>query len=179
MRLPEDNINYINRRLLDRYGYIFDMPRFRLVYSDDVWENRFSKYTKEGIELIHPEVQLRKKYQHIRDKYVIEQLLEVPKGVETDLIEKISYEPLHTFMDKNGNPLIPIWIACRFLLDNLLDNQRLRKYYVSMRDSTELMKQEEEDELKAIEESLFGDDTKISEDLHHGSGIIVPGNLIN
>jgi len=115
----------INKRLVDRYGK-FDngFPYFRLIWSEDVLEKRIFHHTAEGFELLNPEVREVPKYQHyIKDRYILEGLVEIPTQVETDLITKISYEPIRTFETSKGEFLIPRWDAMHFILETIRGNQ--------------------------------------------------------
>ena len=96
-------IEEINKKLLEEFCTEFgNAPRFRVVFSEDQFEKRFTDRTDEGFELIHPEVRLLPKYkQWIREKYILERL--IPIVGETDLITKVSYEPAWVFQDKQGN----------------------------------------------------------------------------
>ncbi len=114
-----ESIESINEKLLIEFGTEFgDTPRFRVVFSEDQYEKRWTEFTDEGFELLHPEVRLLPKYkQFIREKYILERL--VPVVGETDLLTKISYEPAWVFQDKNGNYLPPFFEGCRYVIDSM------------------------------------------------------------
>ena len=81
-----ETLEIINKRLKDNYGETVDRPNFRIVWSEDQFENRLTHFTDEGFELIHPEVRQLPKYkQWIHDKYVLERLTEVPIINENEL----------------------------------------------------------------------------------------------
>src|SRR5260221_14756711 len=117
-----EQIENINKKLLEEFGKEFNgEPRFRVVFSDDQYEKRLTDFTDEGFQLLQPEVRLLPKYkQHIREKYILERLVPVPEGVETDLVEKVSYEPAWVFQDKNGNYLPPFFEGCKLIIESLL-----------------------------------------------------------
>jgi len=77
-----ETIESINEKLLEEYGTEFgNASKFRIVFSEDQYEKRWTDRTDDGFELIHPEVRLLPKYkQYIRDKYILERL--VPVGEE-------------------------------------------------------------------------------------------------
>lgn len=164
-------IERINEILSRQYGLHDDgRPRFRVVWSEDQLEKRLTTHTKEGIELMYPEVIERKKYQYIQDRYILEQLSIVPENdPNNDLTEKLSYEPLWTFQDRFENYLPPRIDACIFLINNLYEaTERANKGLKNV------IKEDPEaaaKELAQIEEYLFGNETPVTDALGLGLGV--------
>lgn len=169
-----ESIESINERLIESFGKEFNGdPRFRIVFSDDQFEKRWTSFTDDGFELIHPEVRLLPKYkQHIRGKYILERL--VPIVGETDLTEKISYEPCWTFQDKNGNYLPPWFEGCKFIVEAIL-GQTGQSGHVKYKDP-DINEEERMKKLSAMESELFGNETEIGDHLAYGTGVTVGEN---
>lgn len=174
MELREE-IEDINKRLLDEFGTEFgNAPRFRVVFSDDQYEKRWTDRTDEGFELLQPEVRLLPKYkQYIREKYVLERL--IPVVGETDLVTKVSYEPAWVFQDNNGNYLPPRFDACKHIIEAMFQAIGRAGTFTKYKDP-DIDPEHRKAELKKVEEQLFGNETDLTDNLHYGSGIVVPGN---
>ena len=171
----KESIESINKKLIDEFGReLSGDPRFRVVFSDSQYEKRWTSHTDEGFELLHPEVRLLPKYQQwVRDKYILERL--VPVTGETDLTTKISYEPCWVFQDAKGNYLPPIFDACKFIIESLYDQIGKAGLYAKYRDHN-VSKEERMIELQKVQDELFGNETDLVDNLHYGSGIVVPGS---
>lgn len=180
-KLQQYELDEINNRLKDQYG-LFEstFPYFQLVWSDDQYENRKMTHTNEGFELIHPEVRLVPKYRHyIRERYILEGLRSTIEQRETDLVEKITYEPIWTFEDKNGNFLTPIWKAIWYILETVRHNQENAGKGAKYKDP-ELIEGAEEARYKELYEALYGNETPLTTALSHRSGVAYgPGSQPN
>lgn len=175
--LAED-IEYINEQLLAEYGremLASNQQRFRVVFSDDQFEKRWTDKTAEGWELIHPEVRLLPKYrQYIHGRYILERL--VPVIQPSDLTEKVSYEPLHVFQtnEKHGHQYLPPKLdMCKFAIDNLLmiagQKRSGHAKYIDPATKPEYRSEM----LKDMERNLFGNETAIGDALAHDYGVTV------
>ncbi len=106
----------INRRLRDNYGIDIasDQQKYRIVWSEDMLEKRrglFTDYvpnTNILIRTVH-EIRLVKKYQ-FEPQYVLEHL--IPNVCNSEINERLSYEPLWTFGDKREL----VWRAIELLI---------------------------------------------------------------
>ena len=167
-----ESIESINKKLLEEYGTEFvNSPRFRVVFSEDQYEKRWTNYTDEEFELIHPEVRLLPKYkQFIQAKYILERLVPVPEEVETDLTTKISYEPAWVFQDNKGNYLPPFFEGCVYVIDALRAKMGAHDVHTRYKDKNE-SPEERVAKLKKVEDELFGDESNMTDDLHSGSGV--------
>lgn len=165
-----ESIESINEKLIQSYGTEFgNAPRFRVVFSDDQFEKRWTDFTDEGFELLHPEVRLLPKYkQYIRGKYVLERL--IPIVGETDLVSKISYEPAWVFQDKNGNYLPPFFDGCSHVIESIYSVMDKAGTFTRYKDKN-ISVEERAAELKKVEDELFGNETNLTDDLHTGAGV--------
>lgn len=170
-----ERIEDINKLLLENYGkYLDGRPNFRVVFSEDQYENRMTNYTDEGFQLINPEVRLLPKYrQFIQQKYILERLL--PVVGETDLTEKTSYEPAWVFMDKNGGYLPPFYDGCVLVIESLLSASGKKNTHTKYKDES-LTPEARAAELDRVQNELFGNETAVGDHLNLGTGIVVPGN---
>ena len=170
-----ESIESINEKLLNDYGTEFgNAPKFRVVFSEDQYEKRFTDFTDEGLELIYPEVRLLPKYkQYIREKYILERL--VPVIGETDLLTKVSYEPAWVFQDKHGNYLPPFYEGCKHVIESLFSAIDKAGTFTKYKDKN-ISVEERAAELKKVEDQLFGNETEVGDHLAYGTGVVVPGN---
>ena len=174
LREPIENIN---QKLLEEYGTELqcgNLPRFRVVFSEDQYEKRWTEYTDDGLQLLHPEVRLLPKYkQWVKAKYVLERL--IPIVGETDLVDKVSYEPAWVFQDKNGNYLPPFFEGCKFVIESMLEVINRGVHFTKYKDKT-LTPEERMAEITRMEQKLFGNESDVTDALAYGTGIVVPGN---
>lgn len=164
---PIERINY----LLERdFRKIENRPEYRLVWANDQLEKRWVTHTDEGFELIHPEVREVKKYQNDSvDRFVLERL--TPITGETDLVDRLSYEPVWTFQDRHGNYLPPRFDACKIIIEQIEENinsagkPKPKIIDESMTEEGKLK------ELQRVEEILFGNESPVSDALAYRSGV--------
>lgn len=103
--------NGLNRWLEDTYGTTIDFkPLFRLSWSTNQLENRHSTFRDFHGDILIREVtetRLVPKYPMAPDRWVLERIHAVtPEAVKLGLVgEKMSYEEIYTFQDRNGNAL--------------------------------------------------------------------------
>ena len=169
-------IEWINEQLIEHYSRdISDgRPNYRVVWSDDQFEKRITTHDEHGNQYIFPEVHLLPKYrQYIRHRYVLERLT-VVLG-ETDLLEKVVYEVVWTFQDKNGKYLPPWFEACRHIIENILLNMAAKNYFAKYKDT--MSKEEYIAKIQKMEDELFGNETDVGDALAYGTGVVVPGNV--
>src|SRR6267142_3268324 len=107
-------VGILNDRLKEYFGIDTSTGNvmWRIVWSEDQYELRMTDRTPEGLQLLHPEMQLLPKYkQWIREKYVLENLVIVPEVNADELATKLSYEPIWVFMTNEKEYLPPTWEA--------------------------------------------------------------------
>lgn len=173
--VSQEELDIINRRLQENFGVYTDgRPKFRIVWSHDQIEKRWVSHTPEGWQLLNPVVEERPKYrQYINPpKYLLERLLEIPEGCETDLVEPTSYECIWIFETQRGVYLPPKFTAAKLVIEQLLENMANagKKRYAA-----EMSPEVADLELKKVTEELFGNETAEGDALAYGSGIVVPG----
>lgn len=171
-----ESIETINKRLVDHFSSEYDRPRFRVVWANDELEKRLIECTPEGIQLLYPEVREVKKYPYLKDLYILERLVEVPVFQQNELpTSKLSYECIWAFRDAKGNPLPPIWDACKLVIDVMHaamgDGSAIKKYVDTEENTTPEGKQQR---ITKIQEELFGDETETGDALRYKEGIVVP-----
>ncbi len=106
-----DNLG-LNKYLLDQYGKTPEgLPYFRLIWSTNVTEKRFSEFTDFiGDVPIRTVQEVREvlKYPFAQDRWILERIHPLDEkaremGLMTD--SNFSYEEIYIFQDRNGNYL--------------------------------------------------------------------------
>ena len=172
-------IESINKQLVDHFSVAWNgQPIYRVVWSEDQLEKRLTNYTDSGMMLIVPEIRELPKYrQWLQNKYILERLTIVPEINENEMIDKISYEPIFVFERADGSPLPPKFEACKFVIDSLLAamgrSSMFPKYIDPMIGDTE---EKIAARIKSLKESLFGNETDVTDSLAYHEGIVVPRN---
>lgn len=163
-------IEFINKRLMQEFGKDLDgRARFRVVFSEDQYEKRWTRFTKEGFELLEPTVvELPKYKQYIHQKYILEAL--TPVEGESDLVEEVVYEPIWTFQDKNGNYLPPFYDGCKFLIEVRYASMGRSDVFDKYKDES-ISKEARMAEIERVEKELFGNETEVGDALAYGSGV--------
>lgn len=170
---PLDRINHLLQR---EYGVHEDgRPKFRVVWSDDQFEKRWVFHTKEGFELLSPEVKQMPKYmdERCKHRYILEQLSIVPE-TDRELVEKLSYEPLWVFRDRFDNYLPPRFDASKIIIDHMYLNMSVVKP-PKKEDSEDVIRARQK-ELDDVEEKLFGNETPLGDGMQYGWATSVPGH---
>ena|SRR5687768_1422223 len=174
-----ESVETINKRLAEIYGIDTEStdPIFRVVWSEDQYEMRRTKYSDAGIELLHEEVRNLPKYrQWVKEKYVLERLVLIPDTSMPELpATRKSYEPLWVFRDEHDNALPPVWQAIEFIIATLYaalgkSNARLVKYV----DDEVKNPNAREERVQAIQKELYSDETVVTDHLRFGTGVTVP-----
>lgn len=176
----------INNRLKDQYGR-FDTtrPNWRIVWSTDQMEMRFgeyNRYSKSGLFLgTYTGSLLVPKYSYAKDRWILERL--IPVTALHDIAELAgniaSYEPVWVFETATGEPLPYRWDAIKIIIESVHDAARLirggRKDKNPM-DDPKISREVQEMKIRALEESLFGNESEIADALAYREGIIVPSS---
>lgn len=162
--LPED-VKRINKQLADNYGQdsISGQAIWRVSWSNDQWEKRLSEYTPEGLQMLHPEVQLLPKYQHVRNRWILERLCLVPDVNIGELpTQKQSYECMYPFENAyTGDALPPSYQAACFVIDCVyaaIGKKGLRKY---VDDEAANPIESRAKRIAELQEELFGDESSL------------------
>lgn len=193
LKLVDVEVKFINNSLRDLFGLdtVTGLSIFRVSWLDDQFENRLSRFTASGMELLTPIMMLLPKYQNYPSHtYMLERLVVVPMINEHEVDSKLSYEPLWNF-DLGQQPKIE---ACKFIIDSVLSAQAVNKMMIDPNTHIErpLARynehpdgQSEEEyrdiKLKRVNEltnELFGDESGLMGTTHNesSSAIIVPHN---
>lgn len=169
-----ETIEFINENLIKEFGRHSDnRPNFRVVFSDDQFEKRWTNKTDDGFDLIHPEVRLLPKYrQYIQQRYILERL--VPVMGETDLVEKTSYEPAWVFQDRFQNYLPPYFEGCKFVIESLYEKMG-KSGHVKYKDP-DVSPEYRQAQIQKVQDELFGNETEVGDHLAYGTGIVSAGD---
>lgn len=175
-KIPQADIDITNQRLADIYGKVENLPRFRVVWSEDEIEKRKVNKSPEGFHLLNSIVIEVPKYrQWIHEKYILERLTIIDEFAETELVGKISYEPLFVFETNKGQSLYPRWDAIRIIIENVQEQIRTAGFYTKYKDpSPEEKESVQVAKIKALQEELFGNESKVGDSLAYKEGIVVP-----
>jgi len=99
--MTKEEAKTINSLLALRYGSLHEQPRFRLVWSTDLFEVREGdfkvNYGKLNLGLMHDTRRVLK-YSYCPDRWILEEIIYshlVPKELVTQ--GKVSYEPIYVF----------------------------------------------------------------------------------
>jgi len=166
---PIDRINYWLEKEFGRWEN--GQPKFRVVWANNQRDKRWTSFTDEGLELLHPEVRELPKYQHCLGFYVLEQLSIVPEG--SDLVTKLSYEPLWVFYDKNKHYLPPRFIMCKVIIDAMYT--RMGAFAPVNKETSEDVLEKRKIELDKVDKLLFGNETPLTDALSYGWGVSMTG----
>jgi hypothetical protein len=180
------SIEKINSYLARDFGYFNgELPKYRVVWSEDVMEKRLSKFTDEGFELINELVMEKPKYQleSQKNKYILERCLAIPDFVKTDLIGGFSYEPLHVFRIGKGDDFEfdTFYGSCKWLIEQI-HLAAGRAFYGANYKAPEEKRNPEENllakraEVEKMAKFLYPDESEIADAMHYGEGVSVPNN---
>jgi hypothetical protein len=146
------DVEIINKDLLDKYRTIQNYPVYRLVWSEDTFENRlgtFREFTESGL-FIREVTDVRKvrKYNYIHHRWIFEMWApgSITRNPETPDAAGGDYVPVYVFESGQGSYLSPTRKVVEFLISAL--EGRVKK------DEMPSEQYLEDREIKAIEESL-------------------------
>lgn len=173
-------LDKMNKSLDDKYGRIENLPNYRVVWSEGLLEKRLVSYTKDGFQLLYPEIREVPKYgQWIQNKYILERLAIVPEINKNELTTPLSYEPLWVFEDKFGNSIQPSLGACYFVIEQVIRNMSGEVEHYKDPDAgltKEQWLEKKRNELTELEQALYGNETDTGDALAYHEGIVVPSN---
>jgi hypothetical protein len=145
-----ENINWINKKLSESYGKDdLGRPNFRVTWTEGQLEKRKCRpriYIGDRFisQSSQTEVYEMPKYPTIKNRYVLERLIH---HCNEELVENPSYEPIHVFQDKNGNPLPPVWDMVDYGCHYIMTGQKKSKQSYEEEEAKRM--QEEKDQLRA------------------------------
>jgi hypothetical protein len=172
-----ENIKIVNKYLLNVYGKALDnSPRFRVVWSEDVFETRrgfFEDYTEAGIFLRRYQgVRRVKKYSYLVDRFVLEAYTPEQRS-SPEIEDGDRYEPLFVF-DKKGQFLTPETWACDYVIHRYL--LAMGGEVQKRTDSMDAQAHEEEIDKEAQKFVAYmeEDDSNIMQRFRNQEAVIVP-----
>jgi len=172
-----ETIVSLNQRLVDHFGLDTgsSQPIFRIVWAPDQVERRLMHTLDSGIELLHPVVREVRKYNYLKDVFVLERLVIVPDFQVKELADvKMSYEPLWVYITDAGMPIPPKWEPTKLIVDTLyaaMGRKSLRQYT-----DPDVAEGAKEERLTKLHEELFGNETETGDALRYKEGVVVPNN---
>ena len=173
-----ESLDILNKRLLDTYGRAPDeQPLFRIAMSDqtELQVGKFTKMTENGIYLGEFEgFQEVPKYPWIKPrKHILERRAFATGDKDLSLTTKFSYESIWVF-GKGGDPLAepidPNWDVIQFIIQ-LVSNRGQHSVY---KEDTSM--EDKQAALDNLYDSLYGNETAVTDNLHLGQGVVVPNN---
>lgn len=172
----------VSKLLSENFPKTFDgRPLFRLVWSEDMTEVRkgaFSDYYGDIFLREVTEVRKVKKYDFIKDRYILERLYIGKADPTGELVqaESGSYEPVFVFQRPNGDYLKPIWRAVELLCKCSLDPEYLKRK-MSPSDIVDAERDKEQKQILDMMDYLEDiGHSYIGSALATGSGIVVPNS---
>ncbi len=172
-----ESVEILNERLLKNYGKVEHLVQWRIVYSEDQFEKRFTDYTNEGFQLLFPVVREMPKYrQWITNKYILERVMPVSDIDAQQLLGKYSYEPVWVFEDAKGNALPPKWEAITLVISSVYQAsaRAVGRRYIDPDENSEEALELKRLRIARIQEELFGNETEVGDALAHKQAIVVP-----
>lgn len=176
-------VDRFNNSLADLFGRdtVTNQAMWRIVYSDDQFEKRRTNNADNGTLLLYPEVRLLPKYQWIKAKYILEHLVGVPEVNLVDLpTQKMSYEIIWTFEDKNENYLPPNLEAAKFVINTVLsamqrhkEGQSPIKKFMDEEYSQEASLEAKANRLNKICEQIYGEDASFHDSKLAGETVVL------
>jgi len=154
-----------------------NLPIFRLVWSEDLFEKRlgtFRDYDGDTFIRERIEVENTKKYNFINNRWIFEQWFPPEVAFNSELVEsnKGDYICIYVFEEKNGQPLPLNLTVIQFLVHECLkpktSEQFKKSYSITI---------EEEKRKRAFDKDIdmLGDEGPLVSQFHDGSAILMPG----
>ena len=185
--LSTEPLDVINNRLKDEFGLFENgQQNYRLVWSNDQFETRFGEYPKfdnsgNYLGTVAEYAFVPKYKQWMPDRWVLEMLIPTPAH-NKELVTKLTYEPMHGFVNAYTNkPLDPTYRAIRFLINNL-------RYRTAKRNKVDYVDpliaecdpkiafEANEARVKGLMSELFGNETDTGDALAYKEGVSVPSS---
>lgn len=185
--LSTEPLDVVNKRLADEFG-LFDgvRPNYRLVWSEDQYENRLGEYPRldnsgNYLGMVTGFQFVAKYKQWMPRQWVLEMLIPVPEH-NNELTGKLTYEPLHGFINAyNGKHIDPTYRAIQFMIKNL-QAQAAKKNKVEYKDplidqcDPKISFEVNEARIKSLMTELFGNENDNTDALAYKEGVTVPNN---
>lgn len=164
-------VKEFNKKLRHEFGLLYDQPRFRLVWSEDLLETR-----QGAVETFYGHIFVKretgfhqlKKYSYLKDRWILEQS---NLSLNPELTQVVGYEPVFVFQDNQGNYLEPVWRAIYLLVDSIMNPRKL-----SPSDLAEEERTQQEKEIAFFEQYLSGETSYVASMLANKEAVVVPSN---
>lgn len=171
-----ESIEDINKRLVERFGksVSLDNPKYRVINTAGLTELRygtFEDYAGDTYLRTVTEVREVPKYPFYENHWVLEALQ--GNDNNTELVTKISYEPIWVFGAANSDPN-PIWKAVELLVHTHLFARSKNTLTLKDIDAAELRQYIKEKAL--FKDILQNDSPYIAGAIHDGAAVVVPHN---
>ena len=160
-------VDDINKQLLLHGTNEYGEPIFRVVFSDDQTENRFSTYADYHNNIFVREVkEVRevRKYPWLNGKWILERWASGREAYHKDLrtVKNGLYICVYVFQDVNQNYLPPMLRVCEIIIDKLL--HPISRTEMIERDLKEFEKQEQAEFDRDLLEIQIASDEKKTKD---------------
>lgn len=162
-KLPT-NIRYINKLLREHFGVSTEDTRaiWRVSWSNDQFEKRLTAFSPAGIEFLTPQILELPKYQHVKDRWILERLVLVPEFQQVELVgAKTSYECIWVFHDRDKNAVEPIFEAAKFIIDLVYAAQGKSPMPKYIDPESKEPIEEQKKRIDKLVEELFGDESSL------------------
>ena len=175
------NIRIINDQLKHHFGIDTDssLPMWRVVWSDDQTEKRYTDRTDTGIILLSPEIRELPKYQWVKSRWILEQLANIPEQSQKELAElKKGYSIIWNFTGSKGQAVEPTFEACKFIIDTVyaaLGKTSLAKYK-DPESKVDTSNEAQEKRVDKLVNELFGDESGLLLRTVTGEASVMPSN---
>lgn len=182
----EFNLEELNKKLKEVYG-MFDQTNanWRVSWSEQ-YEKRFGTFHDHYGDIllrVVEETREVRKYPHIHNRWILERCIPIIDEISQKELcgKKFDYYVVWTFEDKNRNGLMPKWIACKYIIEQIHINaaNRVGVKYKDPSTDPELSEEERLKESKEIIEALYGNETAIGDALGQKRAVGYSGKAAN
>lgn len=184
--LPKD-IESINFLLTEIYGISTESkePMWRVSWAADQYETRMDDMTPGGVKLLYPELMSFPKYPHIKNMWILENLVLVPYHQQNEIAGMTkSYECIWKFEDRHDKPVNPEFWACQFVIDLVHaaksgNPMNVKKYFdPNLGANAEETIEKNKQRIDQLVEELFGDESSLLGRTITGEAIAMPQNYV-
>jgi len=178
--LFQSKVNEMNVKLTDYFGYLGELPKYRIVWSEDQFEFRnapsdapINKFDVHGNKVGEQEgIQFLPKYrQWISNKWVLERCCDTVNELKNkELTSMLSYEPIFTFKDKYDNALPPdleVATICISAIHTAIGGN------IKMYKDPDISPEARALRISQIMEQMFPDETDTGDALAQQSGVAI------